>query len=332
MIVDPTVDLLVALALAFAFSNGYNGSGTLVATLISTGAMGARQALLLAALASFVGLFVLGLAVALVVGQGIVEPAGITLASVGACLVASFLWIAFTARSGIPSSSSHTLVGGLIGGGIAAGGLRVVEIDGLLIVALALLIAPVLAGLLGALAMQLVLWLARGAPPRINQLFRRGQLITSTLLALGFGSSNGQKVVGVIALILYRAGVTRAFIIPDWTVLATSLALSLGIALGGWQVIRTLGGKIFRLRPVHGFTAQGVSVVVVVAATLLGGPISLTQIASSAIIGAGAAERMSKVRWGVAEHLAVSWLITMPLTALVAMALYPVAKLFLGVN
>lgn len=327
-----TADLLVVLALAFAFSNGYSGSGTLVATLISTGAMRARQALLLAALASFVGLYALGLAVALVVGQGIVEPAGITLASIAAGLIASFLWTAFTARIGIPSSSSHTLLGGLIGGGVAAGGLQVVEVGGLAIVALALFLAPILAALLGALAMQLILWAAEGASPRINQFFRRGQFVTSTLLALGFGSSNGQKVVGIIALILYRAGITGAFVIPAWTIFATAVALSVGIALGGWQVIRTLGGKIFRLRPVHGFAAQGVSVVVVFVATLLGGPISLTQIASAALIGTGAAERMSKVRWGVAEHLVVSWLITMPLTALVAMILYPVMKLLLGAS
>jgi len=325
-----TVAALVGLALAFSFLNGYNGSGSLVGTLISTGGIGARRALLLAAAASFVGLYLFGLAVAFVIGTDIVEPTGITVASMAAALTSALLWNALASALGIPSSSAQALIGGLIGGGIAAGGLGVVQVSGLEIVALALVGAPIVAVLVGWLAMHTVLWLARGASPRINEFFRQGQVVTSILLALSFGSSNGQRVVGVIALILFRAKLTQAFVIPDWVILGSALSMSLGISMGGWRVIRTVGARIFRLRPVHGFVAQGTAAIIVVGATLLGGPVSLTQISSTAIVGAGVAERMSKVRWEVAEHLAIEWLITIPATAFVAIVLYPVAFLLMG--
>jgi PiT family inorganic phosphate transporter len=325
-----TAAVLIGLALAFAFLNGYNGSGSLVATLISTGAVGARRALLLAAAASFVGLFLFGLAVAVVIGTGIVDPNSITLASLAAALASALLWNALASVLGLPSSSSHALIGGLIGGGIAAAGLGVIQLSGLVILALALLVAPVVAILLSWLAMDLTLHLAQGASPRINEFFRRSQVVTSIFLALSFGTSNGQKVVGIIALVLFRAGVTRQFVIPDWVVLASAASISLGISMGGWRVIRTLGARIFRLRPVHGFVAQSTAAVTVLGATVLGGPVSLNQIVSSAIIGAGIAERLSKVRWEVAQNIAVGWLVTLPATVLVAIVLYPVALLVVG--
>lgn len=321
---------LVGLTLAFAFLNGYNGSGSLVATLISTGAMGARRALLLAAAASFVGLFLFGLAVAEVIGTDIVDPNAITLASMAAAVASALLWNALSSTLGIPSSSTHALVGGLIGGGIGAGGLGVVQLGGLEILALALFVAPALAVALGWLAMHLTLWLATGASPRINSFFRHGQVFTSVALALSFGTSNGQKVVGVIALILYRGRVTNGFTIPDWVVVASALSLSVGISMGGWRVIRTLGARIFRLRPVHGFVAQSTAAAIVLIGTLLGGPVSLNQIASSTIIGTGTAERMSKVRWEVAENIGIAWLVTLPATVLVAIILYPAAAFITG--
>lgn len=324
------VAVLVGLALIFGFLNGYNGSGSLVATLISTGGVGARRALLLAAAASFVGLFLFGLAVAVVVGTGIVAPASVTLASMAAALTSALLWNAAASVLGLPSSSSHALLGGLIGGGIAAGGLGAVELSGIGILALALVAAPVVAVVLSWLAMLLTLRLAQGASPRINEFFRRSQLATSILLALSFGTSNGQKIVGIIALILFRAGLSNQFLIPEWVVLASAASISLGISTGGWRVIRTLGGRIYRLRPVHGFVAQSTAAATVISATLLGGPVSLNQVASSAIIGAGVAERMSKIRWEVAEHIAVAWLITLPATVLVALLVYPVAVIVIG--
>lgn len=325
-----TVAVLIGLALAFAFLNGYNDSGSMVATLISTGVIGARAALFLAAIGNFVGPFLFGVAVAVVVGTGIVEPSGMTLASIGAALAAALIWNAIASVLGIPSSSSHALVGGLIGGGIIAGGLGVVHVWGLVILVLALLIAPALAAAVGWLAMRLTLWLSQAATPRINEFFRRSQLVTSLLLAVSHGTNDAQKTMGIIALILLRADLLSQFIVPPWVVLASALALAIGVGVGGSRVIRTLGARIYRVRPVHGFVAQTTATLIVLVATILGGPVSLNQISSAALIGAGASERMSKVRWEIAGQIAFAWLITLPLTALVAIFLYPVVRILIG--
>jgi len=321
---------LVGLALIFAFLNGYNGSGSLVATLISTGAIGARRALVVAAFASFVGLFAFGLAVAYVIGTSIVEPEGIDLASLAAALAAALLWTFVASAIGLPSSSTHALVGGLIGGGIGAAGLGVIVTGGLIILGIALFVAPIATVIICLLAMRATIWFVQGASPRVNEFFRAGQLPTSILLAASFGTSNGQKVVGVIALVLLQAHLYHTFTIPSWVVTASALALSLGVSTGGWQVIRTLGARIYRPRPINGFVAQSTAAAIVLGATVLGGPVSLSQIASSAIIGAGMAERLSKVRWEVAELIAIGWLVTLPATLLASIALYPVAHLLTG--
>lgn len=321
------VTVLVGLTLAFGFLAGFNGSGSLVATLIASRAFGARRSLLLAAIGSFIGLFLFGMAAAQVVGTNLVRPTGITLASVGAGLIAALAWNSLASRLGVPSSSSHALLGGLIGGGIAAGGVGVVQLNGMLILVFALLLAPAIGAFCGWWAMRLTLWLARGASPQINEFFRRGQIFTSFFLALSFGTSNGQKIVGIIALILFRGGITPQFLIPDWVVFSTALSIAIGIALGGSRSIRKLAEEIFRLRPIHGFVSQGVTTTVVLVATILGGPVSLNQIMGSAIVGTGASERMSKVRWTVVFNIVFSWLVTLPATALVAIMLYPLVAL-----
>ncbi|HLH75146.1 MAG TPA: inorganic phosphate transporter [Chloroflexota bacterium] len=324
-----SVAIWVVVALFFAFSSGYNGSGSLVATVISTGGIGFRRALLLAATANFVGLFLFGTAVAAVIATDLVDPAGITLAGIGAGLLAALLWSSLASFLGIPSSASHTLIGGLIGGGIAAGGLRVVEVRGLEILFLALVLVPGIAVVAGNLAMHFSLWLLSGATPRINRVFRYGQLFTSILLALSYGTSNGQRIVGIIALILFRGGVIGTFSIPTWVLVAAAAAQSLGISVGGWRVIRKVGTRFFRLRPIHGFVSQIVAAVIVLIATIFGAPVSLNQIASSAIIGTGISERLSIVHWGEVEDLVVAWFATLPLTALVAIVIYPLVHLIL---
>ncbi|HVB96269.1 MAG TPA: inorganic phosphate transporter [Chloroflexota bacterium] len=325
-----TVALLVGLALVFGLMNGFNDSGSLVATLVSTGAVGMRRALLIAALANFVGCFLFGVEVARVIGQDIVEPNGITLISVGAALLAALIWHAVAVPLGVPSSSSYALIGGLIGGGIGAGGLQVVELKGIRILVLSFVLAPLAAALGAWLVLRVTLWLASGASPSINGVFRRSQLITAILLSLGHGTSNGQKTMGIIALILFLAGVTPQFEVPRWVMVASATSLSIGIAFGGWQIIRTLGARLLRLRPIHGFVAQLTAGLVMVGATLLGGPVSLNQIAGAAIVGAGSADRLSKVRWEVARQLTFAWVITLPATACVAFLLYHVIELVIG--
>ncbi|HUX86789.1 MAG TPA: inorganic phosphate transporter [Chloroflexota bacterium] len=324
------VALLVGLALAFALMNGFNDSGSLVATLVSTGAVGMRRALFIAALANFAGCFLFGVAVAQIIGQGIVEPTGITLLSVGAALLAALAWHAFAVPLGIPSSSSYALIGGLMGGGVGAGGLQVIELTGIRILILSFVLAPLMAGLAAWLTLRVTLWLARGASPSINATFRRSQLVTAVLLALSHGTSNGQKTMGIIALVLLLGGVTPSFEVLPWVKVASATALSLGIALGGWQIIRTLGARLLRLRPIHGFVAQLTAGLVMVAATLLGGPVSLNQIAGAAIVGAGSADRLSKVRWEVARQLVFAWVITLPATAGAAFLIYRALQMVIG--
>lgn len=325
-----SVLVLIALALVFAYLNGYNDSGSLVGTVISTGATGARRALILAAAANFVGPFLVGSAVAVVVGTRIVYPDAITLASLGATLLAAIIWNAVATSLGIPTSSTHALLGGLIGGGIAVGGFQVVQTSGVLIVLLALVIAPILAGLTGWLALRLALWLAQGASPKINRTFRTTQLVTSVALAVSHGSSNVPKTVGIIVLILVRAGYLTDFTIPLWVVLLVSLSMSAAIGIGGWRVIRTLGARIYRVRPIHGFLSQTVAATMVFGAALVGGPVSMGQIATSTLIGVGASERLSKVRWLVAQQLVLVWVFTLPVTAVLAFVLYPVTRLAFG--
>lgn len=325
-----SVLVLIALALVFACLNGYNDSGSLVGTVISTGATGARRALLLAAAANFVGPFLVGSAVAVVVGTRIVYPDAITLASLGATLLAAIIWNAVATSLGIPTSSTHALLGGLIGGGMAVGGFQVVQTSGVLIVLLALVIAPILAGLTGWLALRIALWLAQGASPKINRTFRTSQLVTSVALAVSHGSSNVPKTVGIIVLILVRGGYLTDFTIPLWVVFLVSLSMSAAIGIGGWQVIRTLGARIYRVRPIHGFLSQTVAATMVFGATLVGGPVSMGQIATSTLIGVGASERLSKVRWLVAQQLVLVWVFTLPVTAVLAFVLYPVARLAFG--
>ncbi len=330
VIVTTVGGIVIGLALVFAFLNGYNASGSLVATLISTGVVGPRRALLLAAAGNLVGPFLFGVAVAVVVGTGLVDPSGITLASLAAAVIAALAWNALASLLGIPSSSSHALLGGLIGGGIGAAGPAVVQVRGLEILALALLLAPLIAALAGWLLMRLTLVLTQGMTPRVNEFFRRGQLITAFLLALSNGTSSGQKTMGIIALVLLRAGWTQTFVVPNWVILVSALALALGVGLGGWRVIRTVGARFYRLRPVHGFVAQVAATVIVLGATVLGGPVSLNQIASAALIGVGASERLTKVRWEVAEQIALAWLITLPATAVVALIVYPLMFFLIG--
>jgi len=324
--VSPAVLILVVLALGFAVLNGYNDSGSMVATVISTGACGARRALILAATANFIGPFLVGGAVTATISNSIVYPNAITLASLGATLLAAIAWNIFATSLGIPTSSSQALLGGLIGGGVAAGGFGVIQLRGALILLLALGAAPFLAGILGWLALRLTFWLVRGASPKINRSFRNGQLVTSVLLAISHGSSDVSKTVGILVLILGRAGLLRGTSVPIWIVFLASLTMSGAIALGGWRVIRTLGARIYKLRPVHGFLSQSIAAALVFGATLIGGPVSMGQIATSTLIGVGASERLSKVHWQTARRLALAWLFTLPVTAAIAFVLYQLTR------
>ena len=312
------VGTLIGVAVLFDFLNGFHDSSNVVATIISSRAMSPRMALALSAVAHFCAPFLFGVAVATTIGHDVVDPTTITISVILIALLSAIIWNLATWFFGIPSSSSHALIGGLVGAVSADSGLSTIQMAGLEKVLVALFLSPILGLLIGYLFMKLVLFLARGASPRINWLFKRLQIVTSLALALSHGTNDAQKTMGIITMGLVTSGHLSHFTVPRWVILVSALAISLGTVSGGWRIIRTLGGRIYRIRPIHGFTSQATSAFVILGAALLGGPVSTTQVVSSAIMGVGSAERLSKVRWGVAGNIFTAWVVTIPFTALMA--------------
>jgi PiT family inorganic phosphate transporter len=318
MTVSVPVVILVSLAIIFDFLNGLNDSSNIVATVISSRAVSPRTALGITAVAEFCGPFVFGVAVAKTVGHDIVEASSITLGVVYTALLSAIIWNVLTWFLGIPSSSSHALVGGLIGAVGTASGLEALQFRGLSTVLLSLFISPVLGFSGGYLSMKLVLFLAKGAAPSINTLFKRLQIPTAIGLALSHGANDAPKAMGIITLGLVTAGYLPHFEVPLWVIMLCAGTIATGTAMGGWRLIRTLGGKFYKIRPIHGFSTQAVSAGVILGAALLGGPVSTSHVVSSAIMGVGSAQRLSKVRWSVASNIITAWLLTMPATAALA--------------
>jgi PiT family inorganic phosphate transporter len=310
--------LLIGLSLVFDFLNGFHDSSNIVATVIFSGAMPPRLALLTAAAAHFAGPFLFGVAVATTVGDGLVDINMLHTSVVIAALASAVVWNLVTWYIGIPSSSSHALVGGLLGAAVVANGPHVVLLPGLIKILIALLVSPPLGLLTGFIIMQITIWASRSATPGINNLFRRLQIVTLIGLGLSHGTNDGQKTMGVITLGLVVSGMLDHFVVPIWVVAISASAIALGTSFGGWRLIRTLGGRMFRIRPIHGFTSQIAGASVILGAALLGGPVSTTQVMSSAIMGVGAAERMSQVRWMILRDMLVAWLLTIPVTGGIA--------------
>jgi PiT family inorganic phosphate transporter len=319
---SPSLIVFIATALAFDFLNGFHDSANIVATMISSRAMGPRRALMLSAVAHFTAPFLFGVAVATTIGLEVVRPYANTIPVVLAALLASIVWNLITWLLGIPSSSSHALVGGLVGAAIVGYGVDAVQPHGLIKIIVALLLSPLVGLIGGYVLMKLVLFLARGASTRINRFFKRAQTLTALALALSHGTNDAQKTMGIITMGLVGAGVLTQFQVPLWVIAASAGTISVGTAMGGWRIIRTLGGRFYKIRPVHGFTAQSASAAVIMGAALLGGPVSTTQVVSSAILGVGSAERLSKVRWGVAGNIVTAWLLTIPASGLLAALAY----------
>jgi PiT family inorganic phosphate transporter len=312
---------LIGLALIFDFFNGFHDSSNIVATIIASRALTGRQALTITAVAEFIGPFLFGVAVATTIGNEVLNDTQVKLSVTLAALIASVVWNIITWRLGIPSSSSHALVGGLIGAAVVENGWGVVKLAGLGKVVLALAISPLVGLIAGYLAMKTVLFMARGASPKINVFFKRAQIVTAIALALSHGTNDAQKTMGIITLGLVSAGVLPTFHVPLWVIAICAGAIAAGTATGGWRLIKTLGSKFFKVRPVHGFTTQVASAAVILSAALLGGPVSTTQVVSSAIMGVGSAERVSKVRWGTAGQIVVAWVTTIPFAAILAAGL-----------
>jgi PiT family inorganic phosphate transporter len=314
--------ILIVLALLFAFLNGFHDSANVVATMISSRAMTPTAALLIASVANFVGPFAFGLAVAKTIGEDVASPASITIAVVLAALLSASIWNLITWWLGIPSSSSHALIGGIVGAVLVGSGFHALRSQGLILVGVALFLSPVLGYLLGIVLMRIVMWSVRHATPKANLFFKYAQMPTAFALALSHGTNDAQKTIGIIIMGMVVLGYQATFSVPWWVILINAVAIGLGTAAGGWRIIRTLGGKFYQIRPIHSFVSQLSSMLVILGASLVGGPVSTTHVVSSAIIGVGAAQRRSQVRWGVMGDILIAWFLTVPAAAGISAGLF----------
>jgi PiT family inorganic phosphate transporter len=326
----PSLITVIVLALVFDFLNGVHDSSNVVATMISSRALSPRFALWMTALANFVGPFIFGVAVASTIGHEIVAAEVINEKVLLAALVSAISWNILTWVLGFPSSSSHALIGGFIGAVVIAAGWHAILLHGLEKILIALFLSPIIGFLVGYLLLRLILLLSWNVTPRVNIFFKRSQVLTALTLALSHGTNDAQKTMGIITLALVTGGYLTVFAVPVWVILLCASMIALGTAVGGWKLIKTLGGKFYKIRPVDGFASQLASAAVILGASLVGGPVSTTQVVSSAIMGVGAAERVNKVRWGVAREIAAAWLLTIPATALLAAGIYWLLTCFMS--
>jgi inorganic phosphate transporter, PiT family len=327
---DVVLVIVVATALAFDFTNGFHDTANSVATSISTRAMAPRVAVLLAAVLNFVGAF-LSLAVAATIASGIVDAGLVTLDIVFSGLIGAIAWNLATWYFGLPSSSSHALIGGVVGAAFAAEGPKAVYGDGLIEkVMIPALVAPVLALVATGIAIVFCYRIVgRQKPGTVTRGFRLGQIITGSLFSLSHGTNDAQKTMGIIALALVASGhLESGADPPTWVVVSAATAIALGTYVGGWRIIRTMGSRIIKMDPAQGFAAQGVGSAVILSASHVGFPLSTTHVISGAIMGAGAAKRISAVRWGVAGNIVTAWVLTTPAAAIVGAVTFGVVQLF----
>src|SRR5690348_3864085 len=305
---------LIAIALAFDFMNGRNDAANSIATIVSTRVLSPRYAVAWAAFFNFVAFAVFGLHVATTIGKGIVAPSVITDQVIFGALVGAICWQVITGYLGIPSSSSHALIGALVGSGVAHAGVHTIVWSGLGKTAAAIVLSPMTGLAIALLLVLIVSWSFRRVPPgRVDGLFRRIQFISASLYSLGHGGNDAQKTMGIIAALLFAHGqLGKEFHVPLWVVIACNGAMALGTLLGGWRIVRTMGSRITRLAPVQGVCAETAGSITLFMATGLGIPVSTTHTITGAIMGVGAARRASAVRWNVAQRIVIAWVITMP--------------------
>ncbi|KAF1029516.1 MAG: Low-affinity inorganic phosphate transporter 1 [Delftia tsuruhatensis] len=319
------VILLVVLALLFDFMNGFHDAANSIATVVSTGVLKPTQAVAFAAFFNVVAVFVFHLSVAATVGKGIVQPGIVDTHVVFGALVGAIAWNVITWHYGIPSSSSHALIGGIVGAVMAKAGAGALIASGIGKTVAFIFVSPVLGFLLGSLMMVLVAWVCRrAAPNRVDRWFRRLQLVSAGAYSLGHGGNDAQKTIGIIWLLLIATGYANAGDAepPLWTIVSCYLAIGLGTMFGGWRIVKTMGQKITKLKPVGGFCAESGGALTLFFATFLGVPVSTTHTITGAIVGVGSTQRASAVRWGVAGNIVWAWVLTIPASAFVASIAY----------
>ena len=314
------VVVLVLVALAFDFMNGFHDAANAIATIVSTRVLKPHQAVLLAAVFNFLAVFVFHLSVAATVGKGIIDPAVVDHYVVFGALIGAIAWNIITWYFGIPSSSSHALIGGLVGAAVAKSGVGSLITSGLLKTIAFIVIAPLMGFALGAVFLIIVSWLfVRSTPARVNGWFRRVQLVTCSLYSLGHGGNDAQKTIGIIWMLLIAAGITGANEdVPVWVVIACYVTIACGTAFGGWRIVKTMGQHITKLRPYNAVCAELAGSFTLFFSTLLGIPVSTTHTITGAIVGVGTANGVSAVRWGVAGNIVLAWILTIPCSAFIA--------------
>ena len=326
----PFLFALIAVALAFDFLNGMNDAANAIATIVSTRVLRPQYAVAWAAFFNFIAFLFFGLHVAETVGRGIVEADVVNSRVIFGALAGAIVWQVFTQRLGIPSSSSHALIGGLVGAGLAKAGIHAVVWSGVGKTVAAIFLSPGLGLLLALVLMLMVSWIfVRLTPYGVDNIFRRVQFVSASLYALGHGGNDAQKTMGIIAVLLYSQGsLGDKFYIPFWVVIACQIAMAAGTMAGGWRIVKTMGSKITRLTPMQGACAETAGSVMLFAATSLGIPVSTTHTITGSIIGVGAAKKMSAVRWAVAKEIVTAWIITIPASSLLAALFYWLSGLF----
>jgi PiT family inorganic phosphate transporter len=309
---------VVVVALAFDYVNGFHDTANSIATTVLTGALSIPKAIFLAASLNFLGAY-LDKAVATTIGKGIVDPHTITLPTVLAALLGAIAWNILTWWRGLPSSSSHALIGGIVGAVVARHGFMVIHAKGLQKIVLALILSPILGFIVGTLFMVALYWLFKDfRPGKLNKGFKFIQVLSASAMAVSHGANDAQKTMGLITMALASGGFIPSFHVPGWVVLACALAMAMGTAAGGWRIIKTVGRKVLSLQPVHGFAAETSGAAVILAATAVGAPVSTTHVISSAIMGVGSAQRMRGVRWNIVKQIVFAWVLTLPASALMA--------------
>jgi PiT family inorganic phosphate transporter len=314
------VIFLVLVALVFDFLNGFHDSANAISTVVSTRALPPRYAVIWAAFFEFSAFFFVGVQVANTIGTGIINPDIVNNLLIFSALSSAIIWNIITWYFGLPSSSSHALIGGLIGAGMVDGGTSVLVWSGITKTALFIVLSPAIGLVLGFSLMVLVMHLNRSSSlSRINGIFRKLQLISSAIYCMGHGANDAQKTMGIIAIVLFSQGLLGpVFYIPTWVVISCYAVISLGVMSGGWRIVKTMGTKITKLQPSGGFCAECAAAISIIGASIAGIPVSTTHTVTGAIVGVGATRRMTAVRWGVARNIIWAWILTIPVSALIS--------------
>jgi PiT family inorganic phosphate transporter len=324
------VVVIILVALAFDFLNGFHDAANSIATVVSTRVLSPQKAVLWAAFFNFVAAFVMGTAVAKTMGKGMIDLSVVSNEVILAGLMGAITWNLFTWYYGLPVSSSHALIGGYAGAAVAKAGLRAILIAGWTKTLIFIVLAPLMGLLVGFLLMVAVSWIFRRWQPfKLDQVFRRLQLVSAALYSLGHGGNDAQKTMGIITGLLVSGGYLKTFDVPLWVILISHAAIALGTMFGGWRIVKTMGTKITKLQPMGGFCAETAGAITLFVATHLGIPVSTTHTITGAIIGVGATRRISAVKWGVAGTIVWAWVLTIPLSAAVsALSYFAIRALF----